>query len=198
MNKSLSRDRVGQFPSQVIEIKRARPTNGRPGWTCSGSLKAVWRARASTTRLSFGRAHFDQPARVAANVGNDMMFGIEPGAARDGGETVTFIACPFESNMAGAERRASSIGYYQGRQRQPHDAENPRCGVGAAIHPGDLSAVPQPRPDRACRWASRVRAAQRHVVGPSMTGTMVVKDLQHKRFPRLTKNYDYNQFSLLP
>jgi Domain of unknown function (DUF1833) len=38
---------------------------------------------------------FATPARVVANVGDDMAFGIEPGAPRDGRAMVTFIACPF-------------------------------------------------------------------------------------------------------
>jgi len=37
------------------------------------------------------------------------------------------------------------------------------------------------------------------MVGMSLTGTVMVKNLQNKRFPRLNKNYDYVQFpSLLP
>ena len=37
------------------------------------------------------------------------------------------------------------------------------------------------------------------MVGTSLSGTVVVKNLQNKRFPRITKNYDYVQFpSLLP
>ena len=37
------------------------------------------------------------------------------------------------------------------------------------------------------------------MVGASLTGTVMVKNLQNKRFLRLTKNYDYVQFpSLLP
>jgi len=35
---------------------------------------------------------FAQAARVVANVGDDMAFGIEAGASRDGGSMVTFIA----------------------------------------------------------------------------------------------------------
>ena len=37
------------------------------------------------------------------------------------------------------------------------------------------------------------------MVGASLTGTAMVRNLQNKRFPRLNKNYDYVQFpSLLP
>jgi hypothetical protein len=33
------------------------------------------------------------------------------------------------------------------------------------------------------------------MVGASLTGTAVVRNLQNRRFPRLNKNYDYIQFS---
>ena len=37
------------------------------------------------------------------------------------------------------------------------------------------------------------------MVGASLTGAAMVRNLQNKRFPRLDKNYDYIQFpSLLP
>ena len=37
------------------------------------------------------------------------------------------------------------------------------------------------------------------MVGASLTGAAMVRNLQNKRFPRLNKNYDYVQFpSLLP
>jgi hypothetical protein len=37
------------------------------------------------------------------------------------------------------------------------------------------------------------------MVGASLTGTAMVRNLQNRRFPRLNKNYDYIQFpSLLP
>src|SRR5258708_4843160 len=45
--------------------------------------------------LEIWQSSFASPARVVANVGDDMVFGIEPGALRDGGAMVRFIACPF-------------------------------------------------------------------------------------------------------
>jgi hypothetical protein len=37
------------------------------------------------------------------------------------------------------------------------------------------------------------------MVGASLTGTAMVRNLQNRRFSRLNKNYDYIQFpSLLP
>jgi hypothetical protein len=39
----------------------------------------------------------------------------------------------------------------------------------------------------------------REMVGASLTGTAMLRNLQNRRFPRLSKNYDYIQFlSLLP
>ncbi len=45
--------------------------------------------------LEIWQASFAQAARVVANVGDDMVFGIEQGAPRDAGAMVTFLACPF-------------------------------------------------------------------------------------------------------
>jgi hypothetical protein len=40
---------------------------------------------------------------------------------------------------------------------------------------------------------------QTEMIGASLTGTAMVRNLQNKRFPRLNRNYDYVQFlSLLP
>jgi hypothetical protein len=37
------------------------------------------------------------------------------------------------------------------------------------------------------------------MTGTTLSGTVVVNNLQNRRFPRITKNYDYQQFpSLLP
>ena len=45
--------------------------------------------------LEIWQVSFAEPARVVANVGDDMAFGIEPNTPRDAGATVTFLACPF-------------------------------------------------------------------------------------------------------
>ena len=62
--------------------------------------------------LEIWQASFDQAARVVANVGDDIMLGIENGAPRDGGSMVTFIACPFTAD------------YPEQRERQP-----PSCKI---------------------------------------------------------------------
>src|SRR5215831_10268344 len=48
--------------------------------------------------LEIWQSSFAQAARVVANVGDDMVFGIEPGAPRDGGALVAFTACPFTAD----------------------------------------------------------------------------------------------------
>ncbi|MGJ4896582.1 MULTISPECIES: DUF1833 family protein [unclassified Bradyrhizobium] len=35
------------------------------------------------------------------------------------------------------------------------------------------------------------------MTGTTVTGTVIAKNLQNKRFPRITKNYDYQQFPSL-
>jgi hypothetical protein len=62
--------------------------------------------------LEIWQASFDQAARVVANVGDDIMLGMENGAPRDGGSMVTFIACPF------------TAGYPEQREGQP-----PSCKI---------------------------------------------------------------------
>jgi hypothetical protein len=62
--------------------------------------------------LEIWQASFDQAARVVANVGDDIMLGMENGAPRVGGSMVTFIACPF------------TAGYPEQREGQP-----PSCKI---------------------------------------------------------------------
>ncbi|WP_074132166.1 DUF1833 family protein [Bradyrhizobium sp. NAS96.2] len=150
--------------------------------------------------LELWQSSFDQPARVVANVGNDMAFGLEAGAPRNAGETVTFIACPFDA------------GYPEQKEGQPPSTTIKIDNVNREL-------VPKIRAAQGTREYIQVlyreylgsdltepaygpiefelRSVQ--MVGASLTGTVMVKNLQNKRFPRLTKNYDYVQFpSLLP
>ncbi|WP_338826708.1 DUF1833 family protein [Bradyrhizobium sp. 27S5] len=150
--------------------------------------------------LELWQSSFDQPARVVANVGDDMAFGLEAGAPRNAGETVTFLACPFEA------------GYPEQKEGQP-----PATTI--KIDNVNRELVPKIRAAQGTREYIQVlyreylgsdltepaygpiefelRSVQ--MVGASLTGTVMVKNLQNKRFPRLTKNYDYVQFpSLLP
>ncbi|MHC2251043.1 DUF1833 family protein [Bradyrhizobium embrapense] len=150
--------------------------------------------------LEIWQSSFDVAARVVANVGDDMTFGIELSAPRNPGETVTFIACPFESK------------YPEQRQGQPPQTDIKIDNVNRELLPKIRAALgyreyisvlyreylasdlTQPS-----YGAVEFELRNVKVVGTSITGTVMVKNLQNKRFPRLTKNYDYVQFpSLLP
>ncbi|MBR0881851.1 hypothetical protein ABIF65_003366 [Bradyrhizobium japonicum] len=150
--------------------------------------------------LEIWQSSFDQPARVVANVGDDMALGIEVGAPRNGGETVTFIACPFEAK------------YPEQREGQPPSTAIKIDNVGRELVP-KIRAAQGVREYISVLYREylgsdltepaygpvefELRGAK--MVGNSLTGTVMVKSLQNKRFPRITKNYDYVQFpSLLP
>lgn len=150
--------------------------------------------------LEIWQSSFDVPARVVANVGDDMTFGIELSAPRNPGETVTFIACPFESK------------YPEQRQGQPPQTDIKIDNVNRELVPKIRAALGYREyisilyreylaTDLTQPAYGGVEFELRNVkmVGASLTGTVMVKNLQNKRFPRLTKNYDYVQFpSLLP
>ncbi len=150
--------------------------------------------------LEIYQASFAEPARVVANVGMDMEFGIEAGAPFNAGETVTFIACPFSAE------------YPEQREGQPPSTKIKIDNVNREL-------VPKIRAALGVRQYIQVlyreyldsdlsepaygpvefQLANVVMVGATLTGTAMVKNLLNKRFPRLDKNYDYNQFpSLLP
>ena len=150
--------------------------------------------------LEVWQSSFAQAARVVANVGDDMMFGIEAGAPRDAGAMVTFIACPFTAD------------YPEQREGQPPSTKIKIDNVNREL-------VPQIRAALGTREYIQVLYREylgsdltepaygpiefelRNVqmIGASLTGTAMVRNLQNKRFPRLNKNYDYVRFpSLLP
>lgn len=113
--------------------------------------------------LEIWQASFASPARVVANVGDDMVFGIEATAPRDAGAMVTFIACPFQAD------------YPEQRDGQPPSTKIKIDNVNrelvpqiraalarnATVHPDPVSRISRQRSDRAGLWSDRVRAAQR-------------------------------------
>lgn len=150
--------------------------------------------------LEIWQSSFAQAARVVANVGDDMSFGLESDAPRDAGSTVTFTACPFTAT------------YPEQREGQPPSTQIKIDNVNREL-------VPQIRAALGTRQYIQIlyreylgsdltepaygpvefQLSNVQMVGASLTGTAVVKNLQNKRFPRLNKNYDYIQFpSLLP
>ncbi|WP_461332016.1 DUF1833 family protein [Bradyrhizobium embrapense] len=150
--------------------------------------------------LEIWHSSFDVPARVVANVGDDMAFGIELGAARNSGQMVNFVACPLEA------------GYPEQKDGQPPS-------VTIKIDNVNRELIPKIRAAQSNREYIQVLYREylnsdltepaygpvefelRNVqaVATSLSGTVMVRNLQNKRFPRITRNYDYVQFpSLLP
>lgn len=129
-----------------------------------------------------------------------MAFGIETGADINSGQTITFLACPLESPWP------------EQREGQPPSAKIKIDNVNRELVPKIRAALgvrayitvlyrqylntdlTQPAFGPVGYILSNVV-----MVGASLSGTVVVKNLSNKRFPRLDKNYDYQQFaSLLP
>jgi hypothetical protein len=150
--------------------------------------------------LEIWQASFAQAARVVANVGNDQYFGLEATAPRNPGQTVLFLACPFSAD------------YPEQREGQPPSTKIKIDNVNRELVPLIRTALgtrqyidilyreylgsdlTQP-----AYGPIEFQLANVQMVGVSLTGTAVVKNLQNKRFPRLDKNYSYIQFpSLLP
>jgi hypothetical protein len=150
--------------------------------------------------LEIWQSSFDAPARIVANVGDDMMFGIEAGAPRDGGAMVTFTACPLTAD------------YPEQREGQPPTSKIKIDNVNRELVPKIraalgvreyiqilyreylLSDLTEP-----AYGPVQFELREVQMVGASLTGTAMVRNLQNKRFPRLNKNYDYIQVpSLLP
>jgi hypothetical protein len=150
--------------------------------------------------LEIWQSSFDAPARVVANVGADMAFGIEAGAPFNAGETVTFLACPFSAE------------YPEQREGQPPSTKIKIDNVNREL-------VPKIRAALGTRQYIQIlyreylgsdltepaygpiefQLTNVQMTGASLTGTAMVKNLTNKRFPRLDKNYSYTQFpSLLP
>jgi hypothetical protein len=150
--------------------------------------------------LEIWQSSFATAARVVANVGDDTEFGIEAGAPRDGGAMVTFLACPFTAD------------YPEQREGQPPSTRIKIDNVNREL-------VPQIRAALGTRQYIQIlyreylgsdlsepaygpiefQLSNVQMVGASLIGTAMVKNLQNKRFPRLNKNYDYLQFpSLMP
>lgn len=148
--------------------------------------------------LEVNHPSFASPVYIVANVGDDMAFGIEEGSDVNSGQTVTFLACPF------------TAAYPEQREGQP-----PSTAI--KIDNVNRELVPQIRAALGVRAYIQVtyreylgsdltepaygpiqfQLTNVQMVGASLTGTAMVKNLTNKRFPRLNKNYDYIQFPSL-
>lgn len=143
---------------------------------------------------------FASPAYLVANVADDMDFGIEVGTDTHSGETVTHTAIPFQ------------VDYPEQREGQAPQSK-------VTIDNVNRELVPQIRAAMGVR--AYITITYREYVGSdlanpaygpmefvlanvtmvasTLTGTIMVKNLQNKRFPKQSKNYTPTQFrSLLP
>lgn len=150
--------------------------------------------------LELTHPSFAQPVYVVTNVADDMQFGIEAGSDVNQGQMVTHIACPF------------TCGYPEQTEGQA-----PQCQV--SIDNVNRELIPKIKAAQAVR--ANIKVTYREYVGSdltepaygpveftlskvtvkaaTLTGTVVVGNLQNKRFPRSDKNYTTTQFrSLLP
>lgn len=149
--------------------------------------------------LELQHSTFAEPVRVVSQVGDDMQFGIEAGAVYNGGEMVTFIACPLYAGLP------------EQREGLP-----PQCKVSI----DNVTRELWPKIKAAMGVREYLKVLYREYVdsdltepaygpvefvlrevstGTTLTGTAVVNSLLNKRFPRKDKNYNYVDFpSLLP
>lgn len=143
---------------------------------------------------------FAEPAYIVANVGDDKAFGIEQGAAHNPGGAVLFTACPLKSPWP------------EQREGQPPSA---------TVEIDNVNRDLVPRVRGALGFRAYITVIFRQyintdltepaygpieyvlkdvvMVGAKLSGRVMVKNLQNKRFPRQDKNYSYTEFSsLLP
>ena len=150
--------------------------------------------------LEFEHPTFDQPVYIVANVADDVLLGIEAGADVNQGQMVNHISCPFKS------------GYPEQREGQP-----PQCKV--SVDNVQRELVPKIKAAMTIRADIKVtyreylgsdltepaygpvvfRLSKVTMKGSTLEGTLMVGNLQNKRFPRSNCNYTTTQFrSLLP
>lgn len=150
--------------------------------------------------LELEHPSFDQPVYVVTNVADDMELGIEAGSDVNQGQMVNHIACPFKAD------------YPEQREGQP-----PQCKV--SIDNVQRELIPKIKEAQGVR--AYIKVTYREYVGSdlaepaygpvefilskvtvkaaTLTGTIMVGNLQNKRFPRADQNYTTTQFrSLLP
>jgi len=78
-------------------------------------------------------------------------------------------------------------------------SRNRRGARRARIHPDPVSRISRQHLTEPAYGPIEFELRDVRMVGASLTGTAMVRNLQKRRFPRLNKNYDYIQFpSLLP
>jgi hypothetical protein len=127
-----------------------------------------------------------------------LVFGIEPGAPRDGGAMVTFTACPFTAN------------YPEEREGQPPTSKIKIDNVNRELVPKIRAALGvreyiqilyreylNTHLTEPAYGPIEFELRDVQMVGAPLTGTAMVHNLQNRRFPRISKNYDPPQFPSL-
>lgn len=150
--------------------------------------------------LEIQHPSFGEPARIVANVADDVELGIELGADFNPGEMATFIACPVE------------VEYPEVREGQPPSSRVKIDNVNRELVPKIRAAL---------GFRAYIKVLYREflssdltepaygpvefllkdvqMTGATLTGTAMVAMLLNRRFPRRDKNYTVDQFpSLLP
>jgi hypothetical protein len=150
--------------------------------------------------LEIFQSSFATPARIVANVGDDMQFGIEAGAAFNPGQMVTFIACPFQADYPEQKEGQAPTSKVKIDNVNRELAPKIRAALGIREYVMVTyreylnSDLTEP-----AYGPVEFKLKDVVMVGASLTGTAMVGNLQNKRFPKQSKNYTYIQFpSLLP
>src|SRR6516162_9516801 len=138
--------------------------------------------------LEIWQSSFDEPARIVANVGDDMFFGIEPGAPHDGGASVQFTACPLTADYP--EQRAGQAPTSKIKIDNINRELVPKIRAALGVREynqilyreylGTDLTEPAYGPIE-----FELRDVQ--MVGASLTGTAMVRNLQNRRFPRISQ-----------
>lgn len=150
--------------------------------------------------LEFEHPTFDQPVYMVANVADDVSLGIEVGSDANSGAMVNHIAVPCKIDYP-----------------EQSEGQAPQCNI--SVDNVHRELVPKIKEAMSVRASIRVtyreyldddltepaygpvqfRLSKVTMKATTLTGTIVVGNLQNKRFPRADQNYTTTQFrSLLP
>lgn len=148
--------------------------------------------------LEVNHPSFQSPAYIVANVGDDMEFTLEdPGSPAT---QTTFVACPV--NCSYPEQREGQVASVQVKIDNVNRELVPKIEAALSIRAYIVvtyreyigSDTSEPAYGPISFTLTNVQ-----MVGASLVGTAIVKNLQNKQFPRKDKYYSYLQFrSLLP
>ena len=145
--------------------------------------------------LQVNHPSFESPVFIVANVGDDMDFTLEGGVG-----PTTFTACPLSCGYP--EQREGQVASVQVKIDNVNRELVPKIeaalGIRAYIVVTYREFIGSDTSEPAYGPLS-FTLTNVQMVGASLVGTAIVKNLQNKQFPRKDKYYSYLQFrSLLP